>query len=84
MSEEQIQNKIKKDAPIADIIAEFPELIEVFLEYGLHCVTCHISQFETLEQGAKRHGMSKEDISMMLRDANKAISEVQYNLEEDN
>lgn len=72
---EQPQERIRKDIPIAQVIAEFPETIEVFLEYGLHCVTCHISAVETLEQGAKRHGMSEEKIVLMIKDANTAIEE---------
>jgi len=74
--EEQLKgSKIRKDIPIADVIAEFPETIEVFLEYGLHCVTCHISAVETLQEGSQRHGMNDEQIEMMIRDANKAIEE---------
>ena len=72
--------KIKKDMVIANIVTENPEVIEVFLEYGLHCVSCHISGVETLEQGAARHGMDENTINMMVKDANQIIEDNLKNL----
>jgi len=67
--------EVKKEMLIANIVSENPEVIEVFLEYGLHCVSCHISGVETLEEGAARHGMDENTINMMIKDANQVISE---------
>ena len=68
-------NKINKNMLISDIISQYPETMEVFLEYGLHCVTCHVSNVETLEQGAKRHGMDEQKVEHMIKDANQTIEE---------
>jgi hybrid cluster-associated redox disulfide protein len=43
--------------------------MRVFMKYGLHCVGCHVAAFETIEQGAKGHGMSDEVIQSVIRDA---------------
>jgi len=35
-------------------------------EYGLHCIGCMAAGMETLEQGAKVHGMSHKEIEEMV------------------
>ncbi len=64
------ETAIKREMTIGDVVKRFPQAAEVFLEYGLHCVGCHVSYWETLEEGARGHGMSEEEIDMMVRDAN--------------
>ena len=71
------QPLITRDMTIGDIVEQYPHVAEVFLEYGLHCVGCHVAFWETIEEGARGHGMDEETIDMMLRDANTIASEMQ-------
>ncbi|HLP80056.1 MAG TPA: iron-sulfur cluster assembly accessory protein [Acidobacteriota bacterium] len=64
---------IRRDMTIGEIVKQYPAAAEVFMEYGLHCVGCHVSYWETIEQGAASHGMSSEEIDMMVRDANEIV-----------
>ena len=66
--------KITKNMLIEDVISKYPEAAHIFSVYGLHCAGCHASGSETIEQGAKAHGMDDEYISMIIKDANKMIS----------
>lgn len=66
---------ITKDMLISEVVERYPQVAEIFLEYGLHCVGCHVSHFETIEQGAKGHGMLDEEIEMMVDDANTIAKE---------
>jgi len=68
------EDVIKRDMTIGDVVKQYPAAAEVFMEYGLHCVGCHVSYWETIEQGAQGHGMSDDEIDMMVRDANALIS----------
>ena len=68
------QKKIKKEDNLADVVFRHPEVAEVLLDYGLHCVGCAFSSADTLEQGAKLHGLSDEDITEMVERANEVIS----------
>jgi iron-sulfur cluster assembly protein len=61
---------ITRDMTVGEIVEQYPQVAEVFLEYGLHCVGCHVAFWETIEEGARGHGMDEETIDMMLRDAN--------------
>jgi len=76
MQKQKIKQAITKDKSILEIVAEYPEVVPILMGYGLHCVGCHFSQFDTLENGARIHGMSKEDFNMMLKDVNALVSEL--------
>lgn len=61
--------KIDKKMMIAEILKKRPELSDVLVEkYGLHCVGCPMGRMESLEDGAKSHGMSDKEIIKMMRD----------------
>src|SRR3989344_872163 len=64
---------ITPDLLIGDVVARHPEVIPVFSKHGLHCVGCHVSPYETLEQGSLGHGMPQEDFEAMLKEANEVV-----------
>jgi hybrid cluster-associated redox disulfide protein len=65
--------KISKDMALGDVVTKFPAAVPTMLGYGLHCVGCHVAAFETIEQGAKAHGMTEKEIDKMLAEMNKAV-----------
>ena len=67
--------KITKQTTIGDAVQAAPEEVgKVFAEHGLHCIGCHVSPYETIEQGARGHGIDDETIDKMVDEINKAIS----------
>jgi len=58
---------------VAEVVDKFPDAIEVFASYGLHCVGCHVSGIESIEDGAHGHGMDDDLITEMITEANKVI-----------
>ena len=67
--------KITNKTPINSLIESHPEAVEILMSYGLHCVNCHFSDMDTLEDGAMMHGMSDEEVELMIRDVNKIAKE---------
>ncbi len=65
--------KITKDMTIEKIIEICPEAAEVMFVNGMHCVGCHVAASESLEDGAKAHGISDEQIAKMVEEINKLI-----------
>ncbi|MEL7622156.1 MAG: DUF1858 domain-containing protein [Clostridiales bacterium] len=65
---------ITKDMAITDIVANFPEVVPVFREYGMGCIGCMAARFENLAQGAEVHGI---DVDQLLADLNAAAEEKQ-------
>ncbi|MEM3113035.1 MAG: iron-sulfur cluster assembly accessory protein [Candidatus Pacearchaeota archaeon] len=69
--------KITKDMIIQEILAEYPDkamlLSEILMEFGIHCIGCGASEFETLEEGVLGHGFSEEDLNILVAELNKAV-----------
>ena len=65
--------KITKNAFINDVIEKHPEVAEILMGYGLHCAGCHFSDQDTLEAGAKIHGLNDGIIDMIIRDVNMVV-----------
>lgn len=64
---------IHKDLTIDEVISRFPETYEVLLGYGLHCIGCYVSAYETLEEGLMTHGFDKKEIGKIISELNKVI-----------
>ena len=62
---------ISKDIKIEEVVTQFPETMMVFMKHGLHCVGCHVSAFESIEDGAMAHGI---DVDALVSDLNRVIS----------
>lgn len=41
---------------------EIPEVVEVLLESGMHCIGCPMATEETIEQGAIAHGIDPDEL----------------------
>lgn len=65
-----VKQKIIKDMKIEEVIKKYPETVEVFTKYNFHCVGCIAAIFESIEDGAKAHGITAEEL---VEDLNKAI-----------
>lgn len=68
--------EITKDMIIGDIVHQHPKAARIMLKYGLHCIGCHVSGHESLEDGCKGHGMDEETISKMVEEINAEINKV--------
>jgi hybrid cluster-associated redox disulfide protein len=68
------KSRITEKSHIMESLEKHPEIAPVLLGYGLHCVGCSFSRFDTIETGAKIHGMSRQDLKMMLKDVNAVVS----------
>ncbi|MEK7520295.1 MAG: DUF1858 domain-containing protein [Patescibacteria group bacterium] len=59
---------------VAEAVIKYPESVAVFTKYGLHCVGCMGSQFDTIASGAAIHGIN---ITHLLHDLNTHIAQTQ-------
>lgn len=47
--------QITKDTGIIEAVQKYPQIIEIFQQYGLGCIGCMAAHFETIGQGAGAH-----------------------------
>lgn len=67
------QGMIAKEMTIGDVVQNYPEAVEPLTAAGVHCVGCHVSAFETLEQGLKGHGMTDEAVAAVITKLNETV-----------
>ena len=60
---------ITKDMSFGEVLQRFPQTMPVFGKYGMHCIGCSMSAFETIEQGALAHRI---DVKKFVDDLNAA------------
>jgi hybrid cluster-associated redox disulfide protein len=56
---------------IAEIIAIYPQTMQVFRSFGLDCMECQIADYEEVEHGAGVHNV---DIEQLLKALNATIT----------
>ncbi|MGN0361862.1 MAG: hydroxylamine reductase [Bilifractor sp.] len=59
---------IRPDMIVGDIVQAYPSLVPVMLSCGLHCISCGVSEMETLEEACLTHGLDVYDILDILND----------------
>ncbi len=61
---------ISRTMTFGELLQQFPKAGQVIARYGLHCVGCHIGVYETIEEGARAHGLSNDEIAKMMTELN--------------
>ena len=61
--ETESKQKINKKMNFAEILSKKPGAEKILMQKGMHCCGCPISQMETLEQGARAHGLDGDEIA---------------------
>lgn len=65
------KKEITKKMTFAELLEKNPESMNTLFESGLHCIGCHMSAYETIEQGCLAHGMNKKDVDELIKRLNK-------------
>jgi hybrid cluster-associated redox disulfide protein len=64
-----VEMEITPQTNINALVAQLPIAAEVLGKFGLHCAGCGVNKYETIEQGAKAHGLRIEPIIAALAQA---------------
>ena len=51
---------------IGEIVNNYPEVVDVLLSVGMHCLGCPASQAESLEDACAVHGINPDDVAAAL------------------
>ena len=57
-----MMRRITKDTTIGELLTIDPEISQVLMSIGMHCIGCPSARMETLEQAAEVHGMDADDL----------------------
>ena len=62
---------ITKDMLIGETLDQYPELAQLFLAIGMHCLGCPMSRGESIEDACAVHGV---DVNELLEKLNAAVA----------
>ena len=60
--------QITKDTIIDEVLKAYPDAIRVFMKYNLGCIACMGATMESIEMGARMHGVDPEPIVKELNE----------------
>ena len=61
--------KIDSKTTIQDLLEQYPRVTSMFIERRMLCVGCPAQAFHTLEEVARIHGSTIDDMCAAIRDA---------------
>ncbi|MCX8166958.1 MAG: iron-sulfur cluster assembly accessory protein [Candidatus Micrarchaeota archaeon] len=64
---------ITKDMTMGEIVNRYPEVVPKLMDYGIHCIGCHVSPYETLEQGLAVHGFDEKTTNKIFNEINRIV-----------
>lgn len=62
---------ITPETKLTEVIQKYPETLEVFHKYNLHCLGCVLAAGESLKDGLLAHGL---DVDQIVKEMNELIS----------
>ena len=68
--EKSLQGAITPNTKLSEIVQENEKAAELLFEAGMMCIGCPMAQQETLEQGCRAHGMTKNEINKLVERLN--------------
>ena len=60
--------QITKDMTINDIISVDPEISNILMNVGMHCIGCMAAAGETLDEAAMVHGLDGDVLEKLIND----------------
>ena len=60
---------ITKDLLIGDVIRTYPEVADVLLQFGMHCIGCMAARGESIADACTVHGLDVDELVEALNAA---------------
>ncbi len=54
--------EITKETIIGDVVDFDEDTAEIFLDCGMHCITCPVSRMESIEEACEVHGVDPDEL----------------------
>ncbi|MBN2567471.1 DUF1858 domain-containing protein [Candidatus Woesearchaeota archaeon] len=68
---------ITEEMTLGEVVRNYPDAAMVMMQFGLHCIGCHVAAYETVGQGALAHGLSDKEIGEMLDEMNRIARQME-------
>ena len=63
------KKEIKKDMTVAEALKLKPQIADILMSKGMHCLGCVIAHGETIAQAAEVHGLEPDQLLKEINEA---------------
>ena len=67
--------KITVDTNVYELISTYPATVEILVEYGIPCATCHFSSYDTIKDSVVEFGLDEEDVEDLITELNEIVEQ---------
>ena len=60
--------QVNKNMQIGELLMMNPQIANILMGAGMHCIGCPASQMETLEEAAMVHGLDADVLTAQIND----------------
>ena len=68
-----MEQVIKRETTIEEIVTNYPELVRPLMEYGIKCIVCGEPIWGTLEENAEEKGI--QNLDEIIEDLNRIVAQ---------
>ena len=72
----EIVQKITVDTNVYELISTYPDTVEILIEYGIPCASCHFSSYDTIQDSIVEFGLDEEDVADLMTEINEIADAV--------
>jgi hypothetical protein len=66
--------KVTLQTNIGELIENYPETVEVLIDYGIPCASCHFSSYDSLGDSILEFRLGEEDTNDLLAELNEIVA----------
>ncbi|GIW60166.1 MAG: hypothetical protein KatS3mg087_1232 [Patescibacteria group bacterium] len=67
-------DKITLQTNIGELIENYPQTVEVLIDYGIPCASCHFSSYDSLGDSILEFRLEEEDTTDLLAELNEIVA----------
>ena len=67
--------KISVETNVYELITTYPDTVQILIEYGIPCASCHFSSYDTIQDSVVEFGLDDEDVADLLTELNEIVEE---------
>jgi hybrid cluster-associated redox disulfide protein len=67
-------DKVTLQTNIGELIENYPQVVEVLIDYGIPCASCHFSSYDSLGDSIAEFRLEEEDTADLLAELNEIVA----------
>jgi hybrid cluster-associated redox disulfide protein len=67
--------EVTLETNVNELITTYPDSVEILIEYGIPCASCHFSSYDRIIDSVEEFGLDEEDVKELLEQLNEIVKQ---------